>query len=182
MITIHLKNRIFGFLFTIFLITPKTTYAQDKELIGQQELVEDVRQLLSLLENVHPQPYFKGGGKMAFHQRFQKLLNAIPEKGMTREDFRGLLSPFIASVGDGHTHVYPDSPFEFSGIPILFYVVEKDLYVSAVEDEKYRNLLGSRLHSIEGVEFEEIVSRTQEYYSADNIYGTLAVLGNFEHK
>ncbi|RLD25419.1 MAG: hypothetical protein DRI75_13410, partial [Bacteroidetes bacterium] len=175
------KSQILCFLFTLFLIIPINTFAQDNELIGRQELINDTRQMLSLLENVHPQPYFAGGGKIAFHQRFQNLLKAIPKNGMTREDFRGLLSPFLASVGDGHTHVYPDSPFDFSGLPLLFYVVEKDLYVSGVIEKEHKNLFGARLLSVEGVQFSEIVRRTQQYYSADNVYGTLAVLGNFEH-
>lgn len=175
------KSQILCFLFTLFLIAPINSFTQDNELIGRQELINDAQQMLSLLENVHPQPYFAGGGKIAFHQRFQNLLKAIPKNGMTREDFRGLLSPFLALVGDGHTHVYPDSPFDFSGLPLLFYVVEKDLYVAGVIDKEHRNLFGARLLSVEGVPFSEIVRRTQQYYSADNIYGTLAVLGNFEH-
>ncbi|MEP0131891.1 MAG: S41 family peptidase [Eudoraea sp.] len=179
--TIRIKSQILCCLFTIFLIVPINTFAQDNELIGRQELIDDARQMLSLLENVHPQPYFAGGGKIAFHQRFQNLLKAIPNNGMTREGFRGLLSPFFALVGDGHTHVYPDSPFNFSGLPLLFYVVEKDLYVAGVIEKEHKNLFGARLLSVEGIQFSEIVRRTQQYYSADNIYGTLAVLGNFEH-
>ena len=121
--TIHIKRQILCFLFTLFLIAPINTFAQDNELIGRQELIDDARQMLSVLEKVQPQPYFEGGGKIAFHQRFQNLLKAIPKNGMTREGFRGLLSPFFALVGDGHTHIYPDSPFDFSGLPLLFYVV-----------------------------------------------------------
>jgi hypothetical protein len=148
--------------------------------LSQSVLIEDSRQMLSLLESVHPQPYMKSGGKIAFHRRYQNVLNAIPDNGMSREDFRGLLSPLVAAVGDGHTYVYPDGPFDFAGIPLLFYVVQKDLYVSAVLEEGHRQFIGARLRAVQGVGMDELVRRTRAYYGADNVYGTLVQLANFE--
>ena len=148
--------------------------------LSQSALIEDSRQMLSLLESVHPQPYLKSGGKIAFHRRYQNILNAVPDNGMSREDFRGLLSPLVAAVGDGHTNVYPDGPLDFAGIPLLFYVVQKDLYVSAVLDEGHRQFIGARLRAVEGVGMDELVRRTRAYYGADNVYGTLVQLANFE--
>jgi len=176
-----IQSVILYLFFTVLLITPVCSVAQIHNLIGHAELLEDTRQFASLLEKVHPQPYLHGGGKIAFHRLFQNILLSIPDNGMTREDFRGLLSPLAASIGDGHTYIYPDSPFDMSGIPLIFYVVEKDLYVSAVIEEKHKNLFGARILSIEGVEFSKIINRTKQYYGADNIYGTLAQLGNFEN-
>jgi hypothetical protein len=100
---------------------------QDSPLISRRALLDDSRQIRDLLESIHPQPYLKGGGKMAFHRRFQEILSAIPGEGMTREDFRELLTSLVASVGDGHTYIYADGPFDFAGVPFLFYVVEQDL-------------------------------------------------------
>ncbi len=151
------------------------------ELISREKLVEDSRQLLNLVETVHPQPYFSGGGKILFHKRYQNILANISDKGMSRNDFRGLLSPFLAAVGDGHTYVYPDGPSDFSGIPLIFYVVEDNLYISGVLDEKYKPLLGAKLKSVEGINLKELIQRTRNYYGSDNIYGTLSLLGNFEH-
>jgi len=160
--------------------TATSQQTSQAELISHQELITDARQMRDLLESIHPQPYFRGGGKMAFHRRYQSVLNAIPPEGMTREDFRGLLSPLVASVGDGHTFVYADASFDFAGLPFLFYVVEKDLYVSAVFEETHRQYLGARLRAVEGVGIDELVLRTHAYYGADNIYGTLVQLANFE--
>jgi len=150
------------------------------EIITRQELVADARQMRNLLESIHPQPYLKGGGRMEFHRRFQSILAAIPMQGMSREDFRGLLSPLVASVGDGHTYVYADGSFDFAGLPLFFYVVEKDLYVSAVFEEDHRQYLGARLRAVEDVGMKELLRRTRAYYGADNIYGTLVQLANFE--
>lgn len=151
-----------------------------QETLSQFELIEDSRQMLNLLESVHPQPYLKSGGKIAFHRRYQSTLNAIPGSGMSREDFRGLLSPLVAAVGDGHTYVYADGPFDFAGIPLLFYVVQQELYIAAVLEEDHRQYLGARLRAVEGVGIDELVRRTRAYYGADNVFGTLVQLANFE--
>lgn len=151
-----------------------------KDLIAREALIEDSRQMAHLIETVHPEPYLNGGGRMAFHRRMQDILSSIPKNGMSVQDFRALLSPLPASIGDGHTHIYPDEKTDFTGVPLYFLVVERDLYVAGVFDEAYRPLLGARLQAIEGVPVDELIARTRRYYGADNIYGTLAQLANFE--
>jgi hypothetical protein len=153
---------------------------QEEEKISRDKLIEDTRQMAKLLETVHPQPYFKGGGKMAFHRRLQNILHNIPKDGMTRETYRGLLSPLVASVDDGHTYVYADGSFDWAGVPLLFYIVEKELYVSAVFVEGHKQYLGARLRRLEGIELPDLLKRTHQYYGADNEYGTLTQLGNYE--
>jgi len=77
--------------------------AEDNRIFAQQELVHDARQLASILERSHPDPYISGGGKIAFQRRFQDLLEEIPADGMTAEQFHRLLLPFVAALRDGHT-------------------------------------------------------------------------------
>jgi hypothetical protein len=166
---------------TFWLSTARSKETPQEKPISRQELVADARQMRNLLESIHPQPYLKGGGKMNFHRRFQGILQTIPAGGMTRENFRGLLSPLVASVGDGHTYVYADGSFDFAGIPLVFYVVEQELYVSAVFKADHRQYLGARLRAVEGVGMTELLLRTRAYYGADSIYGTLAQLANFEN-
>jgi len=45
--------------------------------ISRQFLVDDVRQMASILESTHPDPYFHGGGKIAFHRRMQNLIQCL---------------------------------------------------------------------------------------------------------
>jgi len=65
-------------------------------------LIQDVRQLAQIVESAHPDPYIRGGGKIAFLRRLQKALGSIPQVGMTAEEFYKHLLPFIAALGDGH--------------------------------------------------------------------------------
>ena len=46
--------------------------------IGRDELIQDVRQLSDFIEAVHPDPYIRGGGKIAYHRRLHETIGAIP--------------------------------------------------------------------------------------------------------
>jgi len=73
------------------------------ELLDRDSLVADVRQLSDMIESIHPDPYSNVSGKVAFHRRFQSVLEAIPAQGMTQADFYKLLRPFVTMIGDAHT-------------------------------------------------------------------------------
>jgi hypothetical protein len=146
---------------------------------SRDELIQDARQLAHILESTHPDPYIRGGGKIAFHRRLHQILNAIPEEGMTRDEFVRLLRPFIASVGDGHTDVWDDyrvKDFTPGGVPLRFDVVEESLYVAGVPDEKDRDLLGALLVSVEGVPLAELCERQEWLKGMENPYQVLQLL------
>jgi len=151
------------------------------QVYGRQELIEDARQLLAIIEDNHPDPYFHGGGKVAFHLRFQELLRSIPADGMTVEAFTELLLPFVASVGDGHTTIWDwenvrlDSMYP-GGVPLRFEIVEQLLYVATVVSHTDRELIGSILVSVEGVSVEELRARQRRRRGIDNEYGELSWL------
>jgi hypothetical protein len=145
--------------------------------IEKNLLVKDVRQLAQLIESSHPDPYIKGGGKIEFHRRLQKLILSIPEEGLTHKEFYRALLPFVASVGDGHTDIMlPPSEPSKPGIPLIFGIVEGSLYVAKVYSEEQKPLIGSKLLSIEGVSFNEIVKRQKEISGWDNEYQILTKL------
>jgi hypothetical protein len=143
------------------------------ETIARDQLVDDVRQLAGTIEDVHPDPYINGGGKIAFQRRLHKVLAAIPEEGMSAEEFYRLLRPFVASVGDAHTWLrdpYQSDPYAPGGIPLYFDIVEGGLYVFAVLGEEFRRLIGARLVSVEGVTLAELVRRQGERMGSENDY------------
>jgi hypothetical protein len=104
-------------------------------------LIADARQLADILESAHPDPYINGGGRIAFHRRLHRVLNAIPDEGMTRDEFCRLLRPFIAGVGDAHTNFtggYEVDRRHPGGIPLRLAVVEESLVVSGVAQQAQR--------------------------------------------
>jgi hypothetical protein len=165
-------------------VTPDTTElsstpATRPGYFSRERLIEDARQLADILESTHPDPYIRGGGKIAFHRRLHQLLNAIPEEGMTRGEFVRLLSPFIAAVGDGHTEIwygYQVSDSYPGGVPLRFGIVEQSLYVSGVPEEEDRDLIGALLLSVEGVPVAELCERQERLRGTENPYHTLQLL------
>ena len=146
------------------------------------QLIEDARQLAEAIESAHPDPYIRGGGKIAFHRRLQRLLNAIPAQGMTREEFIRLLRPFIAAVGDAHTELWSDYSVNADapgGVPLRFGIVEQSLYVAGVPDEGSRDLIGATLVSVEGVPLAELCERQRQLHGTENQYHALHLLATF---
>jgi len=148
--------------------------------ISRQFLVDDVRQLASILESTHPDPYFHGGGKIAFHRRMQKLIQTVPEGGLTKTEFYRHLCPFMAALGDGHTSLW--EPYHLDsrspgGIPLYFQIVEDFFYVAGVIDSAHQHLIGSKLVSVENVPIDELLKRQARMKGCDNQYQLMRNLG-----
>jgi len=155
-----------------------SSWAEDDRVFTRQELMNDSRQLASILEQSHPDPYISGGGKIAFQRRFQSLLEDIPGEGMTAERFYGLLLPFVASLRDGHTALLtprtsaPTQP----GLPLTFKIIDESLAVTSVMHKDGKDLRGALLLDVEGVPLQELVQRQNNLRGIENVYGTLALL------
>ena len=119
-------------------------------------------QLANVLESTHPDPYHHGGGRIAFHRRLHKVLDSIPQEGMTRDEFIKLLRPFVAAIGDQHTSIYTDYETDSAapgGLPFVFEPIEKSLYVLVPFSSSDNEYIGSRLVSVEGVPLANLVER-----------------------
>lgn len=150
--------------------------------IKREWLLEDVRQLEGIIESSHPDPYTHGGGRIKFHYRLYKMLNAIPENGMTKNEFIKLLRPFLAAIGDQHTSIYTEYSINGTapgGLPFVFGVVEQDLYVQIAFLQKDQEYYGSILASVEGVPVPELVRRFKNLEGCENDYFALRQFSRF---
>jgi len=146
--------------------------ASEGKSFSRDLLIADLRQLAGMIEEVHPDPYINGGGKIAFARRLQETLASIPQEGMSREAFYRHIRPFVAAVGDAHTWLRDPYSVDYGrpgGVPLYFGVVEDELYVKATPKE-HVGLIGARLVSMEGVPFAEIVARQGQAMGAENEY------------
>jgi hypothetical protein len=153
--------------------------AQDS-LLQREDVLADIRQLADIIENTHPDPYSAGGGRIAFHRRLYQALHAVPEEGMTTNDMVRLLRPFVAAIGDQHTEIYSEyasDPSGPGGIPFVFDVIEKDLYVIAAFQKEDLVYAGARLVSVEGVTTDELINRLSRLQGVENEYYALRQLG-----
>ena len=165
------------FIILIFVYTTSVLLSQEEELISREMLIADIRQLATTLESAHPDPYINGGGKIAFHKRLHETVRAIPEDGISRQDFYKLLLPFIAAVKDGHTTaVLPGIAADRRlGIPFGLGIVDESLYVGIVTSEEYRKFLGAVLDGVEGVPISDLIERQKKLSGYDN---DISNLGN----
>jgi hypothetical protein len=138
-----------------------------REVLPRDDLIADTRQLASTIEEVHPDPYINGGGKIAFHRRLQNILSAIPDRGMTAEEYYELICPFVTSVGDAHTWLKPPDEFDY-GLPLFLSAVGSSLYVSILPKTTSRDLMGALLLEIEGVPTAELIGRADKFVSGEN--------------
>lgn len=162
-------------------LVPRTLFSELPEgKIKKELLVEDARQLVAILEESHPDPYLKGGGKIAFHHRFQDAMLQIPEDGLTVNDFYCLLLPLVASVGDGHTFLLP--PWPVGGAPILpvqLNIVGQTIYVEGVFRQGLENLWGARLQAINNIPFPSLLERLKTLVGWDNEYQLMTYFCRF---
>jgi hypothetical protein len=150
------------------------------DLFSKQQLIEDSRQLLSYLENIHPDPFLYSGGKVAFHRRFQDMLQSIPPQGMAKDDYLRLLRPFVAAIRDGHTVLLrPRNDQGLGLMPLSFASIERCLFVDGVPSGKDKALLGAKLLSVEGVPFAEMLKRMPTLLGIENDTHCLMMLNAY---
>jgi hypothetical protein len=143
---------------------------------SREALLADARQLAAIIEDTHPDPYIRGGGKIAFQIRLDKLLHAIPDEGLTKDGFIQLLRPFLAAIGDSHTEIWTDYDVSYTtpgGIPVHFGIVEQELYVAGVLDPAHEYLIGAVLTAVEGIPVAKLVARQRELVPLENDYHVL---------
>jgi len=151
----------------------------NEKIFTRQELLDDTRELLMYLENMHPDPYYYSGGKVVFHRRFQSILQTIPGEGMSKDEYITLIRPLIASISDGHTRIESFYQFDSSspgGLPCKLGSVEKDIYIKSVPSKKYKQLIGSRLLSVEGISVNKLMKRLYTYEGIENDYHGLTIM------
>jgi len=158
-------------LLLVVLININTINAQH---LSKKELIEDTRQMVNIIEECHPDPYSKFGGKIDFHLAFQQTLMAIPEQGMDVEDFWWLLSSFLAKLEDGHTYLFPvkyPNTKHPGGIPMRFKVLADSVFVVyKVAEVDHEPLIGSQVISINDIEINKLLVRLESLYPMENIF------------
>jgi len=173
-----MMNKYLRFIIMLHLITVLTlscATTHNNMIYNRKVLVEDARQLAQIIETAHPDPYIRGGGKIAFHRRLQDMLEAIPQEGMSQKQYHKLLLPFVAAIGDGHTRIYLSSSKKnfLPVLPFEFEIIEEYLYIARVYEERYIPLIGAILISLEEIPFEELINRQEKLYGCDNKYHKL---------
>jgi hypothetical protein len=176
----HLEHPMIKAMVCLLMLWTAAPAPADSALISRHDVVDDIRTLTRTIENVHPDPYLRGGGKIAFHRRVETILQSVPDSGMTADDLYTLVAPLAAAAGDGHTAVSDPHDYDVyapGGIPLYFDVACEGLIVMAVLRDDHREFIGSRLLSVAGVPVDTLLLRLAHFRAADNRYQLLSNLG-----
>ena len=144
------------------IVTPRYTLTPD-------QWREDLRVMMDELTRRHRSLYHTTSA--AELDSAAKALHArIPS--LARHEIILELARIVASVGDGHTNIYPtrDPAIGFRSLPVALYLFRDGLFVRAAH-RIHARLAGARVLTIGGMPIEEAFRRVTPYIGHDNEMG-----------
>jgi hypothetical protein len=140
----------------------------DSETLDRDALAADARFLVEQIEAHHPEPYHGYEGRVALHERLERLIADLPEQA-TAETFYREAADLVAGLKDAHSRLHaPDGDGSDRRLPLSFRVVGEDLYVDSVAAEAQTDLLGAQLHAVEDVNVAALTDRVAALYGIEN--------------
>ncbi|MBU5483693.1 peptidase S41 [Clostridium sp. MSJ-11] len=123
--------------------------------------VNDITYLEEQLPKRHKNLFFKVK-KEDFYRDMNELKNKVND--YSDEEIKVQLSKIIASIGDGHTMVYPNIETIY---PLKFYWFKEGIYVVDAPEE-YKNTLNLKLDKINGKNISEVLELLKPIISHEN--------------
>lgn len=137
------------------------------------EALNDLSQLLRVLTEAHPDPYFHFGSQVKFYEAVGKLLENLPQR-LSRKHLHLLASKITALIGDGHTFMDSFSSLN-SRVWLELEPIEENLFVVGVYEEEQTHLIGTKLSAVNGIQMSDLCSRIKD------IRGTNGTQNNLSH-
>ena len=138
-------------------------------VLSKEDYIKDVNNFKSFY--IHEQGYLGGYTKEQLNSDIDKLLQN--PTGNTVGDLNLQLSKIISNMNDGHT-----TAMSFLGteqFPFIIKIIGDEFYIINTT-EKYKDLLYSKIVSIEGAKSSEILKIVCKYISAENETGRKNIL------
>ena len=138
-------------------------------VLSKEDYIKDVNNFKSFY--IHEQGYLGGYTKEQLNSDIDKLLQN--PTGNTVGDLNLQLSKIISNMNDGHT-----TAMSFLGteqFPFIIKIIGDEFYIINTT-EKYKDLLYSKIVSIEGAKSSEILKIVCKYISAENETGKKNIL------
>jgi len=130
--------------------------------ISKEQWVEDINYLQEKLPKVHTNPFSKIDQK-DFDAKIEALKGNI--NNLNSDEITIQLMNIIASVGDAHTDI---KNFKSNYIfPFTIYKFNDGYYLTVVDD-KYKNLLGSKVLTINNIPIEDVINKVSVLIPHEN--------------
>lgn len=141
--------------------------------LDHSEAVDDVYFLFHAIDTTHPDPSFKLGPSRHSDEK-TAIINAL-NRPVSEKDFWTTVASFLASIGEPHTSIDPEtdeySSFAKTGgllFPLDVQAIHGSLYV--VEDHSSGSPVpfGSQIMAINGIPTDNILGEIEKSVSGDN--------------
>jgi hypothetical protein len=159
---------------TLVFLTCSASLLAAQDRLSRDEALEDLRYLITALEETHPDPYSAFGGRVGFKVRAQELLESVPEGGMTPVELYDVLRPLFGDLRDGHSYI--SSPpargpvAESRYLPVRFGLATDAVYIKSALPP-YDDLIGYRLLGVQGKTLERAAALAGTVRPAENEFG-----------
>lgn len=166
----------------LFLLFFYVQLVKSQNLLPATEVRTDLDSLVTLLENIHPDPYSAFGGRMNFYKEYQRIRSSIPGNGLSKDESYFLFSRFISNLHDGHTYLsFPTT--DQVGLnkyfsPVSWGIASDGLFVTKTSAE-YKELTGYRLLKIDTVSIDSLIKKISQIQPCENKYGAYSNLVGF---
>jgi len=158
--------RLFYTVSLLGLLTAPASAADDANLLGNRQALEEVELVVSAIRQHHPNPYH-ATPRVEFEAEAQKLRDRAGPVSVARQYFD--LTQLASLVSDTHTqfHITDETPGFDTSFPLRFRLFPDGLYIIA-GDEHYRDLIGQKVLSIGGADPQTVIDRLARHAPADN--------------
>lgn len=133
----------------------------------------ELEQMVKDLRAHHPDPFTKIGS-LTFLREAEALKAALP--ALTEEQRVVRAMRLIASLGDGHTVLEPDSPAFAWWYPIRLYEFTDGYFVTSAH-KSVAELAGAQVLEIAGRPVSEVIMAARALISGDNVFDKMEKLG-----
>jgi tetratricopeptide (TPR) repeat protein len=135
----------------------------------------DLTFLETEIKRMHYRP-FRKISQTQFESEFQRLRSETPDLTDNQIDVR--IMRLMATIGDGHTGVFPDFISAWNGVPIQFNTFQEGMFIT-MADPKYADLVGTKVLRIGEQTPEQLIKAVGPLVSKDSEQGVTRSFGDF---
>ena len=145
--------------------------------IPTDSIVADFNEFVRLMEETHPDPYTNYGGRVFFRKAAMETRKSlIDDKVTDANELAKRINAFLVPLHDGHTWMQTadnSNMMTKKAAPIRFKAINDGVIVEAIMSE-YKELIGSKLISIENISVKDICDGLAQHYPSENEIGRVS--------
>lgn len=140
--------------------------------IAYENMLEDFRYYIDMLESTHIDPYTPIGGKLNFKIKAAEFEQNIPKVSLAVSDFSLMLSGFSSQLNDNHTYFNLNSSTGLGEtdkqMPFYCKPASDGIFVNAVKED-YKDLFGAKIIAVNNRTIEWLLEQISILSPCENI-------------